>query len=340
MAHTVRYLTSEETGTLARPSEYVEAVRAGYRERGNGAPATVRERLSSDRPGGILTSYMTLLSEMGAMGGYMYSAGFASRSAWFVTPIFDADEGSPLALIEGAQMNPFKTGAAGAVAVDELARSDASQLGVIGSGRQARGQVYTTVNIRDIECIRVYSPTDENRRSFVEELKEDGDIEARPAKDAEEVVRESDIIITATTAEQPVFKGEHLEGGEHITAMGQYHPEKREVDGLTVQKSLYVPDLQGRVRKDAGAYLLAQKEGYIGDDHIHAELGDIVAGQTEGRQTEEDITLFDSGGTGIETVAAGYMLYRKAEEQEIGTLLPFSDANSAMSGRPHPKFRP
>ncbi|MFB6185290.1 MAG: ornithine cyclodeaminase family protein, partial [Halobacteriaceae archaeon] len=109
------FLTSDDVDDLAAPSEYVDVVREGYRQRGEGAPAHPRNRLARDDPSGMLTGYSTILPDTGAMGGYMYSAGFESEDAFFITPLFDAQTGEPLAILDGASMNPFKTGAAGAV---------------------------------------------------------------------------------------------------------------------------------------------------------------------------------------------------------------------------------
>ncbi|MFC6767390.1 ornithine cyclodeaminase family protein, partial [Natrinema soli] len=114
------FLTSDEVEGLAAPAEYVDVVRDGYRQRGEDAPALPRQTFRREDPDGKLTNYSAILPETGAMGGYMYTSGFSGPNAWFVTPLFDAESGEPLALIDGASMNPFKTGAAGAVAVDEL----------------------------------------------------------------------------------------------------------------------------------------------------------------------------------------------------------------------------
>lgn len=97
------FLTSDEISGLATPAEYVAAVREGYRQRGEGAPAEPRTKLFNREPPGMLTTYAAVLPETGAMGGYMYSAGFGAEDAWFMTPLFDAQSGEPLALLDGAR---------------------------------------------------------------------------------------------------------------------------------------------------------------------------------------------------------------------------------------------
>jgi len=326
------FLPSDAVEDLATPTEYVDAVRDGYRQRGNGAPAQPRSKFFRGDPDGMFTSYAAILPETGAMGGYMYSAGFGATDAWFMTPLFDADSGAPLALLDGASMNPFKTGAAGAVAVDELARADAETLAVIGSGAQARGQLRATATVRDFDEVRVYSPTPENREAFAADFDDNLEASVDAVDSSEAAITGADVVITATQASDPVFDGDTLEPGTHVTAMGQYSPDKREVDTRTLERATYVPDLRERATFDSGEFLLAVQEGSVTEDDIHAELGEVVAGEAPGRTSDDEITLFDSGGTGIETVAAAYMLYERAEREGRGQTIEFAPASEALTG--------
>jgi alanine dehydrogenase len=326
------FCSSDELAGLAAPAEYVDAVRDGYRQRGEGAPARPRTRITGGDPPGMLTGYTAILPETGAMGGYMYAAGFGAADAHFVLPLFDADSGEPLAVLDGASMNPFKTGATGAVGIDALARDDATTLAVIGSGSQARGQLRAAVTVRDFEDVRVFSPTRESRESFAAAMDAELAPDVHAVDSSTAAVAEADVVVTATTASEPVFDDADLPDGAHVTVVGQYDPEKREVAGATVARSTYVPDLSERAPRDAGAYILAREEGLIGEDHIHAELGGVVAGEAPGRTDPEEVTLFDSGGTAIETVAAGHMLYEKARERDLGTEIEFTPASQAFEG--------
>jgi len=324
------FLTSEEISELADPDDYVEPVREGYRERGNGAAAEPRTTLFNDSPAGMLTGYLAILPETGAMGGYTYAAGFEGRDAHFALPIFDAQSGEPLALLDGASMNPAKTGATGAVGVDALARPDVTDLAVIGSGTQARGQLRATATVREFDRVEVYSPTDDHRESFAAEMNSELDATVAAVATPAAAVDGADVVITATNAEEPVFDGDMLEPGTHVTAMGQYHPEKRELDTTTIERATYVPDLRARVTRDAGSFIHAMEAGVVDEDHVHAELGEIVAGSEPGRESREEITVFDSGGTAIETVAAGKLLYDRAREVGVGEAIEFAPASAAM----------
>lgn len=329
----VLFLTSEDVRGLATPGEYVDAVRDGYRERGQGAPAEPRTKLINADPAGMFTGYMAVLPGMNAMGGYMYAAGFGTRDAHFFLPLFDAESGKPKALLDGASLNPFKTGAAGAVGVDALARPDARSLALVGSGPQARGQLRAIATVRDLQQVNVYSPTKDHRETFAAEMNEEVDPTVAAVASSDAAVEGADIVVTATNAPDPVFDGELLEDGAHVTAMGQYDASKRELDATTIQRGKYVPDLHDRAFSDAGSFLQAREQGVIDDGHVHAELGDVVAGEAPGRESRDEITIFDSGGTGIETVAAAQLLYEKAEAAGLGQRLDFAPASEALTGR-------
>jgi len=327
------FVTSDEISKLAEPADYVAAVEAGYRQRGEGGPAEPRTKRVNESPPGMLTEYAAILPESGYMGGYTYSAGFGERDAWFMTPLFDADSGAPLALLDGASMNPFKTGAAGAVGVDHLARAESETVGIIGSGAQARGQLRATPTVRDLSEVRVYSPTRANREAFADEMTARLDCEVTPVDASADAVVDAHIVITATNASEPVFDGALLAPGTHVTAMGQYNPQKRELDTETIERSTYVPDLRERAMQDAGSFICAVDEGMVDESHIHAELGAVVAGSAVGRETDAEITVFDSGGTGIETVAAAGMLYERAKAEGLGSTISFAPASEVLTGQ-------
>jgi len=327
---TALFLTSDEVAELAEPVEYIDPVRAGYRERGAGAPAEPRTTLFSDTPAGMLTGYLAILPGTGVMGGYTYAAGFDDRDAHFALPIFDADSGAPLALLDGASMNPHKTGAVGAVGVDALAPHGVSDLAVIGSGTQARAQVRATTAVREFDRVEVYSPTQSHRQTFAAEMNEALEPTVAAVASSAAAVEGADVVVTATNASEPVFDGDVLEAGTHVTAMGQYHPQKRELDTTTLERATYVPDLRARATRDAGSFIHAVDEGVVDEDDVHAELGEVLVGDAPGRESPADITVFDSGGTAIETVAAGKMLYDRAVEAGVGEAVSFAPASEAM----------
>lgn len=326
----VLFLRSEDLAGLAEMDEYVDAVREGYRQRG---PAEPRTKLVNADPPGMLTSYIAILPETGAMGGYTYAAGFGEGDVHFMTPLFDAESGDPLAMLDGASMNPFKTGAVGGVGLDALARRDAETLAIVGSGPQARGQLRAAMTVREFSTVNVYSPTKEHRESFASEMNGEFEATVGAVASSDAAVEGADVVVTATNASEPVFDGDLLEPGTHVTAMGQYDPEKRELDSRTVERATYVPDLHTRATSDAGSFIQAMEEGVVSEGDVHGDLGAVLAGDVPGRQSDDEITVFDSGGTGVETVAAAYMLYEKAVEAGLGETFDVAPGSEALTGR-------
>jgi alanine dehydrogenase len=179
----------------------------------------------------------------------------------------------------------------------------------------------------------VFSPTAANRERFAAEFDDRLEATVEPVDSSTAAVSDADIVIAATRATEPVFDGEELAEGAHVTAMGQYSRDAREVDGTTVARATYVPDLRARAdldTGDAGAYIQAVEEGAIDADHIHAGLGEVVAGVAPGRTSDSEVTLFDSGGTGVETVAAAHMLYERARDRDLGEMLDVTPASDAF----------
>jgi alanine dehydrogenase len=178
----------------------------------------------------------------------------------------------------------------------------------------------------------VFSPTPENRASFAEGFGARLDADVRAVGSASAAVEGADVVITATNASEPVVADDALPDGVHVTAMGQYDSGKRELEGETVARATYVPDLRERAFQDAGSFLAAREAGLVDDDHVHAELGEVVAGDRPGRTDDRDVTVFDSGGTGIETVAAAWMLYERAESEGVGRTIEFAPGSRALTG--------
>jgi len=317
------FLAGDDIAEFLELNRCIAATADAFEDRGRGGDAAPRLSLRRDDPAGKLDSYFALLPREGVMGGYVYAAGFSSGGPWFLAPLFDADSGKPLALLDGAAMNPPKTAAAGAVGIDALAREDADTLALFGSGGQAAAQLRSAAHVRELDAVCVYSPTPENRTAFAEEF--DGALDATvEAVDSPATALDgADIVITATRSPDPVFDGELLEPGTHVTAMGQYSPYSRELDAETIARARYVPDLRARAFQDAGSFLAAKDAGVVTNAHVHAELGEVVAGKVPGRTDPEQITVFDSGGTGIETVAVANMLYQHAEAAGAGKRLSF-----------------
>lgn len=318
------YLTAEEVADLAGMNDYVEASRDGFRQRGEGADADNPDKAANADETTSLISYCAALPDSGVLGGYMFSTG-KDVDGWYVTVLFDDEDGTPLAVIDGGSWNPYKTGSAGGVATDYLARDDIETVGVIGSGSQARAQVEAIDAVRDFDHIQVFSPTPKHREDFAAEMTDLLNVEATAVEENKTAVEDADILISATKASDPVFDGEWLEPGTHVNAVGLESIDKR-----SIERTRYVCDHRERALDGHSSFTELLQENKITEADYDCELGDIVGGDAPGRESEDEITLFDSSGTGIETIAGAKMLYDRAEERGRGSTMSFAPASEGF----------
>jgi ornithine cyclodeaminase len=226
--------------------------------------------------------------------------------------LFEAERGRPLALLDASAVTAIRTAAASAVATRALARPDAGDLAILGSGTQARSHLDAVRCVRSLRRIRVWSRRPESVRRFAAEESERTGLTVEPMSSARLAVEGADLICTVTAATQPVIERSWLSPGAHINAVGACTPNARELDAATVASSRLFVDRRESALAEAGDFLLARGEGQVTDDHILGELGDVLEGTVPGRRTEDEITLFKSLGIAVEDLAAGAHVYRKA----------------------------
>ena len=237
--------------------------------------------------------------------------------------VLDSETGRLQALLEGGTLTAIRTGAASGTATDVLARQDAASVAIFGSGVQARTQLEAVCTVRDIHEVRVFSLDRQQAEEFAEELAGKGPIPTAitVAKDADSAVMEADIICTATTSTTPVFDGRLIKPGTHINGVGSFTPQMQEVDLVTVQRSLVVVDSRTAVLAEAGDLIIPLENGDIKEDHIFAELGEIVSGRLPGRESQDQITFFKSVGVAVQDAAAASIALKNALEQDLGTTI-------------------
>ncbi len=237
--------------------------------------------------------------------------------------VFDPDTGVPLAVMEGGSLTAIRTGAGAGAAADYLARDDSRVVTVIGAGVQGRSNLEAICAVRSIEKVYVCSRTAAHAERFAAEMVGVGSIPAdlEVAYDVNEAVSQSDIVITATTSDKPVFVGSALKRGTHISAVGSYTPEMQEVDAITIEKSLITVDSREAALAEAGDLIIPMREQRITDAHIYAEIGEITAGIKAGRTSPDQITYFKSVGVGAQDAVAAGIVVRNAMIHHIGTVV-------------------
>ncbi len=233
--------------------------------------------------------------------------------------LFDTAHGTPLALVEASEITAIRTAAATGVATRLLAREDAGDLAILGSGVQARTHLEAMLLVRDIRRVRVYSPNTERRQAFARDESGRHGVTIESVESARAAVDGADLICTTTSARSPVLQGEWLASGAHVNAVGSSIASTRELDTRAVSRSrLFVDRIESTVN-EAGDYLFPLKEEAIDRQHIVGEIGDILLGTLEGRRTPEEITLFKSLGLAVEDLAAAHHVFVTATEQGLGT---------------------
>jgi alanine dehydrogenase len=232
--------------------------------------------------------------------------------------LFDINSGDLQAIIEADRIGWMVPGAVSAVATKYLSKKEDKIMGMFGSGRQAKSQLSAISSVRNLELVKVYSPQENHREKYCEEMRKLHGLNVIPVDSPGEAIRGSDIISTTTNSITPVFDGNLIEPGIHINAIGAHYPDRREIDSVCIQRSKVIVDSTDRALKEEGELLIPISEGVIKADHIYGELGEIIAGKKQGRLDEKEITLFLSGAISIEYVAVAKSIYQKAQEKGIG----------------------
>jgi ornithine cyclodeaminase/alanine dehydrogenase-like protein (mu-crystallin family) len=200
-----------------------------------------------------------------------------------------------------------------------LANAETSVLGILGAGVQARAHIQALAQVRKIDRIKIYSPSGASAAAIKNDLDPALKIAIEVAGTAEDAVRDADLLVTGTTSREPIIKSTWLKTGVHINAVGSHRPDDREIDGATVARAKVVVDSREAIMAECGDIILALKEKSIGENHIHAEIGEVLAGTKAGRSGASEVTLYKSVGIAIQDVAAANLVYRKALEQGVGT---------------------
>jgi ornithine cyclodeaminase len=237
--------------------------------------------------------------------------------------LFSQETGEPLALMNASHITATRTAAVSAVATRLLARPEADELGIIGAGVQARTHLVALGRVRTIKRARVACRNPEHAVQLVREMQDKVSFPIEPVETNEDAVRDADLIVTATSAHEPVLNRDWISAGAHINAIGTHSPQSREIDTATMAAARIFTDRRESLLNEAGDYLLAAKEGAVGPDSIVAEIGELVIGAKKGRTSASEITLFKSLGLAIEDVVCAEYLFRKAQAEGAGSWVDF-----------------
>lgn len=248
-----------------------------------------------------------------------HGTGYGSHQG--VVMLFGVEHGEPLAILDASAITAIRTAAASAVATDVLARQDAGDLALIGSGTQARTHLAAMNAVRPLRRVRIWSRSRANAERFARDQSGATTVRIEVMPTGEEAVRGADLVCTTTGSKQPVLEGDWLAPGAHVNAVGSCFPASRELDGAAMRRARLYTDCRESCEKEAGDYLLARDEGSIEGKHLLGELGEVILGRVPGRTAPDEITLYESLGVAVEDLAAAHAIHRRAQETGEGNWL-------------------
>ena len=312
------YLTEAEVNEVLTMELALESVEEAFRlmsEGGATNPPRSRIRLPDS---GLFNFMCAAAPGAGVMGLKAYGVTRGNPVRFYVQ-LFSTDTGELLALLEAGDLGQVRTGAASGVATKYMAREDSATVGVIGSGYQARTQLEAVCAVRPITSAKVFSRTAERRERFATRMGERLGIDITPVESGEECVADADVVITMTSTNRPVLNGEWLSEGTHINAAGANHWMRRELDGDAVRRAdVIVTDEIEQAKMECGDLIYPAELGSIRWEQVRS-LADVVGGNAPGRNSDADITLFESQGLAVQDITTGIRVYQLAREKGIGS---------------------
>jgi ornithine cyclodeaminase len=232
--------------------------------------------------------------------------------------LFDAAEGLPLALMDGGSLTAIRTAAASALATRALAREDSKILGVLGCGEEAHVHIPAMLAVRKFTEVLVWGRNADRAKAFVEHLHMPGGVSARAVALAEQVVANTDVICTVTSAATPILKGEWIRPGTHLNLVGSAVATTAEVDGTCVKRARFYVDYREAALAQAGELLDAIKAGMVTAEHIVGEIGEVLIGKAPGRRSADEITAYKSLGIAAQDLTAAEYVYAAARAANVG----------------------
>ena len=313
-------LTEADVKSILTMPMAMDAVETSFQRLADGSAVShSRQRLRLAGKG-----FLHYMAASDATGGYLglkiYTV--SPSGARFLVPLFSGQSGEMVALIEANYLGQVRTGAASGVATRVMARANARNAGIIGTGLQARTQLEAVALARKLERVRAFSRSAERREQFSREMTQRIGVPVSPVASAEEAVRGADILITSTNTLHPVVEGRWIERGAHINAIGSNFADKRELDAEAVGRAnVIAADSVEQSKIEAGDLIQVYGQDASRWKAVH-ELSEIVTGKVAGRTGPDQITLFKSNGIAIEDIVVAGRIYEIARERGTGREVP------------------
>jgi ornithine cyclodeaminase len=273
--------------------------------------------LSEGRLFGVMPGALGAHAPFGAklISVFQENAAQGRQSHQGLVVLFNPQNGTPVCIVHAGEITAIRTAAASAVATAALARPDAHCLTLIGCGEQATTHLRAIAKVRSLEAVVVWGRSSERAQAFAERSQTEFSIPISVAASVKEAVAKADIVCTVTSATEPVLKGAWVRPGTHLNLVGSSHAGPAEVDNDLVVSSRFIVDSREGILRQGAEFLRAREAGLIGDDHIVAEIGQVLAGEIEGRRSPDEITVYKSIGHVVQDLASAWALYSQPEQQ-------------------------
>jgi len=311
------FINKEKIASLLPMEECIELMEKMFRSLAAGESLQpLRNIMRIPDGSGVLGMMPGHAGNLGVIGIKVISVFHANKEAGFpshqgIVMLFDAKNGQPLMLFDALEITAIRTAAASAVATKLLSRKDSSTLAIIGSGEQAKRHIEAMLVVRNIKQVNLWSRNENNARHLVNELSAEYNIPIHIKKNVQQAVEHADIICTVTASKEPVVLGDWIAAGTHINAVGSSTAATRELDTTTIVRSKLFTDRYESLLNEAGDFLIPKKEGAVTEEHVKAEIGEVLSGTKKGRENDEEITVFKSLGIAAEDIFSAYHIYQK-----------------------------
>jgi alanine dehydrogenase len=334
----VRVLTRAEVAGLLTFADYVDGVEQVFRQHALGeslAPQLMHVDAGDGefhvKGGGVrLDRWYFALKANGSFFGNPARHGLPPIQGAIL--LFDAENGTPLAVLDSGEITIQRTGAATAVAARRLARPGADTVTICGCGRQGRIHFHAMRHALPVRRVYAWDADTNAARAFAGELAGTGDVAVEAVSDLEGAVRQSDVVATCTPARAPFVRRAWLRPGAFVAAVGADSPGKQELDAdVLAPPTLVVVDLLAQA-SHVGELQHAIAAGLVRPADVHAELGEILAGKKPGRRFADEIVVFDATGTALQDAVAAALVYRRSVESGVGTDIDLSSRDVTTPG--------
>ena len=327
----VLLLSEADVAGLVSMQQAIEQLEEAFRQYALGS-AIVAPRTSASIPGGgaframsaILPKFFGLKTLTGTPGKRH------PHETYFAILLFDVAGGALRAIVASNHLTGLRTGAASGLAAKYLASPESRVAGVFGAGFQAWHQISALRAVRPLEQVRVYDTDHAKAVAFAAKTAQEFSLDAQAVTNPRDAVSGCHLVVTATSATQPVFEGAWIDAGAHVSGVGSNSPAKKELDNVTLTRSKIVVDYREQVLQEAGDIQAAIQAGAITAESIQTGLADVVAGMTPGRTSDHEITLFKSVGVAIEDIAVATFAYEQAMAMGIGQELDMETGERAQ----------